>query len=273
MFHPSFFKLKKFNHLKRNRKSSLSIQKRNFFKEITNYRKIRQKFNALTPLEQINVYKRWINDFQKKKYFWIIQPFVFPKSTMWNIYSYMIYEKIKLHCSNPRFNGLGLPNNINTWFCLMTLHIWILLVRMRDEENEKVPNFYQQQIVEFYWKDIEDKIMITLDTKNPLIITKYSKKYLEYYHGTLLSLDVGLVEGDSFLAEAVWRNIFNMPDDIPFENLEKLVAYIRREIYSLHTQPFSLIEQGEIKWGIPPFEETEKVPEQIDKTKEIEPLK
>jgi len=49
----------------------------------------------------------------------------------------------------------GLPDNFQTWFSVTHLHVWLLMVRIRAEKNGKV---FQQQLVNHFFHDIEDRM-------------------------------------------------------------------------------------------------------------------
>lgn len=42
-------------------------------------------------------------------------------------------------------------------------------------------------------------------TKNPMIMSKYSKRLVTQWFGAALAFDYGMITSDAALAEAIWR--------------------------------------------------------------------
>jgi len=153
------------------------------------------------------------------------------------------------------------------WMRIMVLHIWILNVRLRIED-QKFSDSYEQKIIDYYWKDIEDGLMNEAKVQHPVIALKYSKEHALNYKGYMAAFDIGLYDGDAMLAEAIWRNMYEMKEDVPIEEIGEIVRYIRREIHNLHQLDRNTIERGVLNWGPPPFctnsdvqeEKTETIP-------------
>lgn len=59
----------------------------------------------------------------------------------------LFFQPLSLAC--------GLPDNFQTWFSVTHLHVWLLMVRIRAEKNGKV---FQQQLVNHFFHDIEDRM-------------------------------------------------------------------------------------------------------------------
>lgn len=77
------------------------------------------------------------------------------------------------------------------------------------------------------------------------------KDLFAQWRAVLLSYDEGLAKGDAVLAAAVWRNIFASNEDVDFEKLAQIVAYMRRQIVKLDQTPDNDLMMG--KWE---FEQT-----------------
>ncbi|KAK7057469.1 hypothetical protein R3P38DRAFT_1175741 [Favolaschia claudopus] len=130
-----------------------------------------------------------------------------------------------------------LPPTFQSWFTVITLHIWMMTVRFRA-----LPDTYGRRygdcIVDHFFQDVEDRVRAimqpshdhqpyiftstfyvnpnapkTTDKKEQLarapdrLVTQQLKIFKEQWTGFALSLDLGLVNGDMELAGAVWRNL------------------------------------------------------------------
>ncbi|KAJ6593612.1 hypothetical protein B0H19DRAFT_918234 [Mycena capillaripes] len=130
----------------------------------------------------------------------------------------------------------ALPPTFQSWFTVITLHIWMLTVRFRalpDAYGKR----YGECIVDHFFQDVEDRVRAIMqpshdhkpyiftstfytnpnapgpDKKERLsrapdrLVTQQLKIFKEQWTGFSLSLDLGLVNGDMEMAGAVWRNL------------------------------------------------------------------
>ncbi len=66
------------------------------------------------------------------------------------------YNQITDHIQGPQFNHLcGLPDTLQSWFCIMQLHVWMVLVRARREDQR-----FLQHLVRLMWQDIEHRMYL-----------------------------------------------------------------------------------------------------------------
>jgi hypothetical protein len=82
-------------------------------------------------------------------------------------------------------------------------------------------------------------------------LSKENKRYAKFYWGSVLSYDEGLKEGDPYLADALWRNVFAMGEEgnpLTITKLSKLVNYIHRELAILDKDNGAVLE-GVVAWG------------------------
>ncbi|KAG0370804.1 Protein cbp3, mitochondrial [Gamsiella multidivaricata] len=122
----------------------------------------------------------------------------------------------------------GLPDNFQTWFSVTHLHVWLLMVRIRAENHGKV---FQQQLVNHFFHDIEDRMRYNHKISSGRIITTYMHDFLAQFHGGVLAYDEGMCKDDPIMAAALWRNLFTSsgtPDQIAI-----LVDYVRKELQIL----------------------------------------
>lgn len=67
------------------------------------------------------------------------------------------------------------------------------------------------------------------------------------------------MKGDAVLAAAVWRNLFAGREDVDFDKLAQVVAYMRREIRRLDQASDDDVAQGLWKFGSDPGREADSV--------------
>ncbi len=61
--------------------------------------------------------------------------------------------------ARPEFYELcALPDTFQSWFLVLQLHVWMLLVRLRHEGARG--KTAQKQLVTFMWEDVENRIRL-----------------------------------------------------------------------------------------------------------------
>ncbi|KAF9990968.1 Protein cbp3, mitochondrial [Mortierella antarctica] len=124
----------------------------------------------------------------------------------------------------------GLPDNFQTWFSITHLHVWLLMVRIRAEDHGKV---FQQQLVNHFFHDIEDRMRYNHKISSGRIISTYMHDFLAQFHGGVLAYDEGMCKDDPIMAAALWRNLFTSSGN-PAQ-IAILVDYVRKELQVLDT--------------------------------------
>ncbi|KAF9999418.1 Protein cbp3, mitochondrial [Entomortierella chlamydospora] len=122
----------------------------------------------------------------------------------------------------------GLPDNFQTWFSVTHLHVWLLMVRIRAEKHGKV---FQQQLVNHFFHDIEDRMRYNHKISSGRIISTYMHDFLAQFHGGVLAYDEGMCKDDPIMAAALWRNLFTS-SGTP-QQIAILVDYVRKELQIL----------------------------------------
>ncbi|KAF8939699.1 ubiquinol-cytochrome C chaperone-domain-containing protein [Dissophora ornata] len=122
----------------------------------------------------------------------------------------------------------GLPDNFQTWFSVTHLHVWLLMVRIRAENHGKV---FQQQLVNHFFHDIEDRMRYNHKISSGRIISTYMHDFLAQFHGGVLAYDEGMCKDDPIMAAALWRNLFTS-SGTPAQ-IAVLVDYVRKELQIL----------------------------------------
>ncbi|KAF9426705.1 Protein cbp3, mitochondrial [Podila epigama] len=161
--------------------------------------------------------------------------------------THRFYEICALQFKEKRsfwMDTCGLPDNFQTWFSVTHLHVWLLMVRIRAENHGKV---FQQQLVNHFFHDIEDRMRYNHKISSGRIITTYMHDFLAQFHGGVLAYDEGMCKDDPIMAAALWRNLFTSsgsPDQIA-----TLVDYVRKELQVLDTMPSEDFLEARVLFG------------------------
>eukprot|EP01126_Amoeba_proteus_P037623 TRINITY_DN3892_c0_g2_i9.p1 TRINITY_DN3892_c0_g2~~TRINITY_DN3892_c0_g2_i9.p1 ORF type:complete len:133 (+),score=38.04 TRINITY_DN3892_c0_g2_i9:918-1316(+) len=110
-----------------------------------------------------------------------------------------------------------------------------------------------QPFYDWLWNDIEIALTGVLDTTNPLIITKHSKRMVHEWFGTALSYDYGMITSDTSLAEALWRNLYLSDKEVPITELAKMVKFIRLQQEVFIKMSDEKLFDGDFEFLDPPF--------------------
>uniref|UniRef100_A0A671W8V1 Ubiquinol-cytochrome c reductase complex assembly factor 1 n=1 Tax=Sparus aurata TaxID=8175 RepID=A0A671W8V1_SPAAU len=142
------------------------------------------------------------------------------------------------------FDKCSLPDTLNSWFLVAQLHVWMCLVRMRQEGREG--KYMCTYIVHSMWEDVEQRSKIMgVDA----IHRKEAMKLMtETFYAALFGYDEGLLSDDCVLAAALWRNLFNRECEDP-RQLELMVEYVRKQMQFIDAlNGEDLLLTGEVKW-------------------------
>uniref|UniRef100_A0A8C8GTH9 Ubiquinol-cytochrome c chaperone domain-containing protein n=1 Tax=Oncorhynchus tshawytscha TaxID=74940 RepID=A0A8C8GTH9_ONCTS len=116
------------------------------------------------------------------------------------------------------FEKCSLPDTLNSWFLVAQLHVWICLVRIRQEGREG--KYMCRYIVHSMWEDVEQRSKIM----------------------------GGILSDDGVLAAALWRNMFNRQCEDP-RQLELMVEYVRKQMQFIDAlDGEDLLLTGEVNW-------------------------
>eukprot|EP00029_Vermamoeba_vermiformis_P012810 TRINITY_DN7769_c0_g1_i1.p1 TRINITY_DN7769_c0_g1~~TRINITY_DN7769_c0_g1_i1.p1 ORF type:complete len:299 (+),score=46.13 TRINITY_DN7769_c0_g1_i1:38-934(+) len=193
---------------------------------------------------------------QEKKWYNFIFKGLMNKKSVMNLNAQALMIHISKQVEAMSWDSLDLPDTFNTWFQLMVLHIWMVVVRCRSlaVEDPRGVTLLETQLASLFWEEVEQEIMLIGETSNPLIVGKNRNLMLKYYMGALVAYDESILDGDAILADAIWRNVFGQDRNITsLENVYKLVEYVRRETHNLETNTQPLLEKGFVAWGPPPL--------------------
>nr|XP_020638132.1 ubiquinol-cytochrome-c reductase complex assembly factor 1 isoform X2 [Pogona vitticeps] len=142
------------------------------------------------------------------------------------------------------FNRLRLPDTLNSWFLVAQLHVWMCLVRMKQEG--RAGKYMCRYIVYSMWEDVlqRGKVM-GIDSYE---MKKSVKAMVQNFYASIFGYDEGILSDDHVLAGALWRNLFSRNCDDP-RMLEIMVEYVRKQMQHLDAMPGEdLLLSGEVTW-------------------------
>jgi len=148
------------------------------------------------------------------------------------------------------FKNLGLEPTFSVWSQVCFLHMYILTVKLRTLDNQKNFLDYQRYLLEHFSNEAEDKMALLHGMNAKGVRNKYLKDLFIQWRGVLYAYDQGIVGGDAVLAGAVWRNIWKADEDVDWEKVAMVVAFIRRSIAGLSSVDIQEIARG-LKEGAP----------------------
>ncbi|NWY07672.1 UQCC1 factor, partial [Nothoprocta ornata] len=142
------------------------------------------------------------------------------------------------------FNRCHMPDTLNSWFLVAQLHVWMCLVRMKQEG--RAGKYMCRYIVHCMWEDVEQRGKLMGITSSAL--KEDLRSMVENFYAALFGYDEGILSDDHVLAAALWRNLFNRNCEDP-RHLELLVEYVRKQVQHLDAlSGEELLLTGEVSW-------------------------
>ncbi|XP_065547950.1 ubiquinol-cytochrome-c reductase complex assembly factor 1 isoform X2 [Lathamus discolor] len=142
------------------------------------------------------------------------------------------------------FNRCQMPDTLNSWFLVAQLHVWMCLVRMKQEG--RTGKYMCRYIVHCMWEDVEQRGKVM--GINSVVLKQDMRSMVENFYAALFGYDEGILSDDHVLAAALWRNLFNKNCEDP-RHLELLVEYVRKQMQHLDAlSGEDLLLTGEVSW-------------------------
>ncbi|KAM6298602.1 ubiquinol-cytochrome c reductase complex assembly factor 1 [Aegotheles albertisi] len=142
------------------------------------------------------------------------------------------------------FSRCQMPDTLNSWFLVAQLHVWMCLVRLKQEG--RTGKYMCRYIVHCMWEDVEQRGKVM--GINSVVLKEDMKTMVENFYAALFGYDEGILSDDHVLAAALWRNLFNRNCEDP-RHLELLVEYVRKQVQHLDAlSGEDLLLTGEVSW-------------------------
>lgn len=112
---------------------------------------------------------------------------------------------------SPLWHGrLALPPTYSSWASVIFLHLWILRTAHRalTEPAPKDMEVLAQSLQDAVFERLEEAMHVRHGLNSKAVRERQLRSIFEMYRGMCISLDEGLVKGDTALAAAVWRNVY-----------------------------------------------------------------
>ena len=191
---------------------------------------------------------------QKSWKSWFLSAMLFKPIVRYQLLGDLLYRYTKEHCERVEWNELGLPPTFASWFNVSLLHVWMLLVRTRTIEDDALRKAVNQRIIDNFFLDIERGVIVTANVTNPIIVGKTNKMLLKTYYGSMAALDEAFLKGDAPLADALYRNLYAFDTEhCSAQKLEKVIIYMRRQVYKLDNIETLPYLTGQWRWEEPPI--------------------
>ncbi|KAH3942523.1 hypothetical protein HBI25_155710 [Parastagonospora nodorum] len=156
------------------------------------------------------------------------------------------------------YETLGLQPNFSNWAQITFIHMWMLQVRFRMFPETHAP-VWIQHLTNHAFYAAEDRLVVWHKFNANSLRQKSLKDMFSQWRGVLLSYDEGLVKGDAILAAALWRNLLGSREDVDFEQLAQIVAYMRRELKRLDSASDDEVANGQWTFQGSPGDEAQMV--------------
>ncbi|XP_065422672.1 ubiquinol-cytochrome-c reductase complex assembly factor 1 isoform X1 [Chrysemys picta bellii] len=142
------------------------------------------------------------------------------------------------------FHRCHMPDTLNSWFLIAQLHVWMCLVRMKQEG--RAGKYMCRYIVHSMWEDVEQRGKVMgIDS---FTLKQSMRSMTENFYAAIFGYDEGILSDDHVLAAALWRNLFNKHCEDP-RQLELLVEYVRKQMQYLDAiNGEDLLLTGEVNW-------------------------
>lgn len=155
------------------------------------------------------------------------------------------------------FKTLGLEPTFSVWSQVCFLHMYILTVKLRTLDSQKTFLDYQRYLLEHFSNGAEDKMTLLHGMSARGIRNRYLKDLFIQWRGVLYAYDQGMVGGDAVLAGAIWRNIWKADEDVDWEKVAMVVAFMRQSIAGLSGVNIQEIARA-LKEGAPFWEDAKE---------------
>nr|XP_033770435.1 ubiquinol-cytochrome-c reductase complex assembly factor 1 isoform X1 [Geotrypetes seraphini] len=142
------------------------------------------------------------------------------------------------------FDRCCLPDTLNSWFLVTQLHVWMCLVRLKQEG--RAGKYMCRYVVYVMWEDVTQRGKVMgIDS---VALKNSMRVMMENFYAAVFGYDEGILSDDRVLAGALWRNLFNKQCEDP-RHLEFMVEYVRKQMQYLDSLVGEdLLLTGDVVW-------------------------
>ena len=162
--------------------------------------------------------------------------------------SVALYSTAVTQARQPVFyNGWGVPDTVDGRFDMVTLHVYLILHRLKGQGDEA--EALAQALFDTMFKDMDNNLRVM--GVSDMRIGNRVKDLAQRLYGRADAYDKGLAADDGTLEDALKRNAFQGTDG----DVAAMAAYLRRETAAMAAQEIGDMLKGEVRFGQPGTED------------------
>ncbi len=141
----------------------------------------------------------------------------------------------------PFYARLGVPDTVEGRFEMVTLHVWLILRRLKSDQPEA--RKISQKLFDATFSNF-DAALRELGVGD-LVVGKKIRKLAENFYGRARAYDAAIAGDGRDLPEALARNVYESENE---DVAADLAGYVRRAAARLEDQPSSRIAGGIVEF-------------------------
>jgi cytochrome b pre-mRNA-processing protein 3 len=148
------------------------------------------------------------------------------------------------------YEDFGLLPTFNTWAQITFLHMYLLTTRFRLFPSDHAPTWHQHLINHFSYA-AEERMTTHHNVVARMMRNRVLKDLFAQWRGIHAAYDTALVQGDTQLAAAVWRNVGKGDENVDLRRLTEVVAFVRSGCKALEGLSDEVVAKGDVIFGDP----------------------
>jgi cytochrome b pre-mRNA-processing protein 3 len=141
----------------------------------------------------------------------------------------------------------GVPDTVDGRFDMITLHAFLVLHRLKSEDEQGEPlaqAFFDLMFADMDWNLREMGA-------GDLGVGRRVKTMVSAFYGRIAAYEKGLTDDAANLVDSLRRNLYRGAT-VPDHAVEQMADYVRREVENLSRLPFDSLTSGTLSFGPPP---------------------
>jgi cytochrome b pre-mRNA-processing protein 3 len=155
------------------------------------------------------------------------------------------YHRLVEQARDPVFfRDLGVPDTLDGRFEVLSLHMFLLLNRLKGDSAEATA--FAQALFNTFFADM-DRSLREMGAGD-LGVGRRVKAMAQGFYGRIAAYEGGLAAGDPELSRALQRNLYGTVSPVDPHFLAGMTRYLRRQQSALRHAPVSELLRGEVKF-------------------------
>jgi cytochrome b pre-mRNA-processing protein 3 len=142
------------------------------------------------------------------------------------------------------FRDLGVPDTLDGRFEVLSLHVFLLLNRLKGESPEAAA--FAQALFDTFFADM-DRSLREMGAGD-LGVGRRVKAMAQGFYGRVAAYETGLSAGDGELFQALQRNLYGTISSVDPLFLAAIARYVRRQQTALRRESVRDLLRGEVKF-------------------------